>query len=90
MAKNYQSYDSVPWYRKSRVNHWFAILGLLFFPPLVWWVAILCLTGDIYTPKQDESGNLKKWGAFSKVFSIIIVILQGLFIALQLGLISLS
>jgi len=90
MTTNYQSYEKVPWHRKSGINHFFAIVGLLVFPPFVWWVAILCLTGDIYTSKQDENGNLKKWGAFSKVFSIIIVILHGLAIALQLGLISLS
>ncbi len=72
----YIRYEDVPWYRQSTLNHVFALGGLLCFPPLVWWVVTMCLTGDIYKKKRDKEGNLKTWGMFSKVFSVFLVVGQ--------------
>ena len=69
----YLRYEDVPWYRQSTLNHIFAITGLLCLPPLVWWVVTMCLTGDIYQKNRDKEGNLKIWGTFSKVFSVVLV-----------------
>jgi hypothetical protein len=69
----YLRYEDVPWYRQSTLNHIFAISGLLCFPPLVWLVVTMCLTGDIYQKNRDKDGNLKIWGMFSKVFSVLLV-----------------
>ncbi len=81
----YYRYEDVPWYRRSTLNHVFAITGLLCLPFLVWWVVAMCLTGDIYKKKHDPDGSLRTWGIFSKVFSVLLVIVQlgaiGLFVA---------
>jgi hypothetical protein len=76
----YNSYAEVPWYRRSGINHLFAIVGLFVIPPLLWFVSIMCLSGDIYEKKKDANGSLKKWGTFSKVFSVLILIVQAFFI----------
>ena len=75
-SAKYLRYEDVPWYRRSTLNHVFALGGLLCFPPFVWWVVTMCLTGDIYKKKRDKAGNLKTWGMFSKVFSVILVVGQ--------------
>ena len=72
----YYRYEDVPWYRRSTLNHVFAITGLLCLPFLVWWVVAMCLTGDIYKKKRDQDGSLRTWGMFSKVFSVLLVIVQ--------------
>jgi DNA-directed RNA polymerase subunit RPC12/RpoP len=72
----YRRYEDVPWYRQSTLNHVFALGGLLCFPPLVWWVVAMCLSGDIYKNSRDKDGNLKTWGLFSKVFSVFLVVCQ--------------
>jgi hypothetical protein len=36
----------------------------------------MCLTGDIYKKKRVQDGSLKTWGMFSKVFSVLLVIVQ--------------
>jgi hypothetical protein len=81
----YYRYEDVPWYRRSTLNHVFAITGLLCLPFLVWWVVAMCLTGDIYKKKSTQDGSLKTWGMFSKVFSVLLVTVQlgaiGLFVA---------
>jgi hypothetical protein len=81
----YFRYEDVPWYRRSTLNHVFAITGLLCLPFLVWWVVAMCLTGDVYKKKRAQDGSLKTWGIFSKVFSVLLVIVQlgviGLFVA---------
>ena len=80
----YFRYEDVPWYRRSTLNHIFAIAGLLCLPLLVWWVVVMCLTGDIYKNKRDKDGSLKTWGMFSKVFSVFLVVAQiGAFIGLR-------
>jgi hypothetical protein len=80
----YYRFEDVPWYRRSTLNHIFAIMGLCI-PLLVWWVVAMCLTGDIYKNKRNPDGSLKTWGTFSKVFSVLLVIMQlgaiGLFMA---------
>lgn len=72
----YRRYEDVPWYRRSTLNHIFALSGLLCFPPFVWWVVTMCLTGNIYQKNRDKEGNLKTWGMFSKVFSVLLVVGQ--------------
>jgi hypothetical protein len=72
----YYRFEDVPWYRRSTLNHIFAITGLLCIPLLVWWVVAMCLTGDIYKNKRDKDGSLKTWGIFSKVFSVFLVVAQ--------------
>jgi hypothetical protein len=72
----YYRYEDVPWYRRSTLNHIFAIAGLLCLPLLMWWVVVMCLTGDIYKKKRDKDGSLKTWGMFSKVFSVFLVVAQ--------------
>ncbi len=72
----YRRYEDVPWYRRSMLNHIFAITGFFCFPFLVWWVVAMCLTGDVYQKNRGKDGYLKTWGKFSKVFSVFLVILQ--------------
>jgi hypothetical protein len=36
----------------------------------------MCLTGDIYNKKRAQDGSLKTRGIFSKVFSVLLVIVQ--------------
>jgi hypothetical protein len=54
-----------------------AIVGFLVFPPLIMWIAILCLTGDIYKNRSGECGNLETWGNFSKGYAVFILIALG-------------
>ena len=71
----YQDYNNVPLHRKSATNSWLLLFGL-FFPPFIWFVAIMLVTGDIYFNKKRGDGNLKKWSLANKVVALIIVIGQ--------------
>lgn len=79
LTTSYSTYEQVPWHRKSGINHVFAIIGLLFFPPLVWWVAYLRLSGDIYRNERVRPhGQFDKWGRGSKVFAYAILVLHAI------------
>ena len=71
----YQNYNIVPWYRKSRINSWFVLLGL-FIPPFIWFVAYMLATGNIFYNKVDNNGNLKKWSIANKIVAWIIIAVQ--------------
>lgn len=71
----YQNYNEVPWYRKSKANSWFVLLGI-FIPPFIWVVAYILATGDVYYSSLNKEGNLFKWSVANKVIAWIIIILQ--------------
>jgi len=79
-----EQYDAIPWYRKSSYVSPITLLGLCCGPAILV-VCIIVLTGDVYYDKRDGAGNLKKWGAANKVAAIIILGLQVLVTAYQLG-----
>ncbi len=72
---NYTNFADVPWFRRSWPNLVAAVIGL-FIPPLLWAVCLVVFTGPVYTPKQDESGNLTTWGAATKWVVLIVAALQ--------------
>jgi len=49
----------IPFYRKSWFCSILLLLGLVIVP-LIWVVALLLVTGEIYENSYDDHGNLKK------------------------------
>ena len=78
--QNYNTYAEVPWYRKSSANSLFILVGF-FFPPLIWLVCILLVTGKIYYNKPDAQGNLKTWSVANKIVAFIFLFVQLAFFA---------
>jgi len=72
---DYAAFSDVPWFRRSSVNLVAAVLGLVI-PPFIWFVCVVLFTGDVYTPRQDESGKLKTWGKGSKWIVLVLAGLQ--------------
>jgi hypothetical protein len=72
----YTEYEQVPWYRRSGTASLFALAGFFCFPPLLWIVCILCLTGDIYNKTYTKDGYLMKWSWANKIAAILILLLQ--------------
>jgi hypothetical protein len=83
MAKQYINYDDVPWYRRTGPASVFVLSGFFCFPPLLWTVCLLCLTGDIYFKKVGKDGYLTKWSSANKVAAAIILILQTVGLAIR-------
>ena len=83
MKKEYVNINDVPWYRRSLNANLMAGVGFFLFPPLLWCVCTLCLTGDIYY-KESEAGKLKTWGRMNKVYSAIMLVAQASIIIMQL------
>jgi hypothetical protein len=71
----YGDFSEVPWFRRSLVNLAFAVAGLII-PPFLWFVCFVLFTGDVYTPRKDDSGKLKTWGPGSKWVVLIVAGLQ--------------
>lgn len=69
------NFSDVPWFRRSVVNIVAAVIGLII-PPFLWFVCFVLFTGDVYTPRKDDSGKLKTWGPGSKWVVLIIAGLQ--------------
>jgi len=72
---DHATFTDVPWFRRSSVNLVAAVLGLVI-PPFIWCGCVVLFTGDVYTPKQDESGKLKTWGKGSKWIVLVLAGLQ--------------
>jgi hypothetical protein len=73
-----ESIEDVPVYRRS----WFAtilVVGAIVCVLLLWWVCILCLTGDIYRNKVRADGRLSRWSRANKVAAALILVLQAVF-----------
>jgi len=68
-------YEDVPWFRKNGINSAFVLLGICF-PPLLWTVCVIVLTGPVYMDAYDEHGQLKQWGVANKVVAVILIGLQ--------------
>jgi len=77
-------YLDLPWYRKSSYVSPLTLLGLCFGPAILV-VCLIVLTGDVYYDKIDSTGKLQKWGGGNKVAAIIILGVQSLVTAYQLG-----
>jgi hypothetical protein len=71
----YRSYHSVPWHRRSGVNIFFVLIGLIC-PPLLWWAVGNSLTGRIYTPAKNDQGFMETWCPVSKFATIIVLVFQ--------------
>jgi hypothetical protein len=71
----YKEYNDVPWYRRSGPLGTITFLGL-FFGPAILFACIIALTGDVYTPKKDQSGNLITWSFGIKVAAVIILLVH--------------
>ena len=54
-----ESYDDVPWFRRSGFNSLLVLLGLCC-GPFILAVCIILLTGDVYYNSYDEHGRLKR------------------------------
>jgi hypothetical protein len=71
-----ESIEDVPVYRRE----WFAsilvVVGFFCCAPLLWWVCILCLTGDIYRNKVLANGRLARWSRANKVAAVFILVFQ--------------
>lgn len=72
-VQNY--YTDIPWFRRSGTNTAFIIIGLLF-PPFIWAVCFISLTGDVYYKNNLSDGMLKKWSAGNKGAAIILLVIQ--------------
>ncbi len=81
---NYSHYTDVPWYRRSGTNSVFTLLGLLCFSPLLWFVCIVLMTGDIYYDKHQEDGTLKTWSFANKVIAWILLVVNLAFLGFVL------
>ena len=79
----YREYDDVPWYRRSGPVGTITFLGLCFGPAILF-ACIIALTGDVYTPKKDQSGNLITWSFGNKVAAVIILLVHVAFLAFVL------
>jgi len=82
----YVNYSDVPWYRRSRTNSAFLVChvltcGLL---PLILWVCINLLTGDIYYNRRDDRGHLATWSNANKVAAVVILLLSLVFVLVVL------
>jgi hypothetical protein len=84
MPGSYTNYIDVPWYRRSGWASVFTLIGFFCFPPLLWTVCILCLTGDIYYDKVRKDGTLSVWSKGNKVAAVIILLLQSCAICARL------
>lgn len=73
-----ESYDDVPWFRKSGFNSLLVVLGLCC-GPFILAVCIILLTGDVYYNSYDENGRLKRWSFANKVVAVVILVLQVLY-----------
>jgi len=82
-----QQYASLPWYRKSAYVSPITALGICC-SPAIFVACIIVLTGDVYYPQADATGNLKKWSFANKIAAVIILVLQVLIIGGRLAVIS--
>ena len=85
MSQAYASYAQVPLYRRSSIVGAITFLGLVFGPAILF-TCFIVLTGDVYSDKVDQNGQLKKWSYGNKVAAIIILIVQvGVWVAILSG-----
>jgi hypothetical protein len=80
-----QSYDQIPWFRKSSINSVFVLVGFFCFPPLLLATCVILLTGDVYYDKRTPEGGFKTWSAANKVVAVILLVLQIVGFAVRLG-----
>src|SRR5256885_2399645 len=73
-----ESIEDVPVYRREWFASLLVIAGFFCCPPLLWWVCILCLTGDIYRNKVRADGRLARWSRANKVAAVVILVMQAL------------
>ena len=71
-----ESIEDVPVYRRSWFASLLVIFGFFCCSPLLWWVCILCLTGDIYRNKVRPNGKLSRWSPANKWAAVLILLLQ--------------
>jgi hypothetical protein len=71
-----ESIEDVPVYRRSWFASFLVVFGFFCCIPLLWWVCILCLTGDIYRNKVGRDGRLLRWSRANKVAAILILVVQ--------------
>ena len=86
--RGYRDYAEVPWYRRSGVNSLFIVAHLLTcgFVPLLLWVCINLVTGDVYYDKRTPRGDLKVWSVANKVVAVVILVLNVVvFVSVFLG-----
>lgn len=57
--------SEVPWKRRSYNVQTLWLLGVLFFPLLIW-ISTICLTGPVYRQVRDDSGFLEEWDSDDK------------------------
>jgi hypothetical protein len=74
LYREMESYNNVPWYRRSGINSMCVLLGLIFGIFILFTVVVL-LTGDIYYNKNQADGTLKKWSAGNKVVAFILLLI---------------
>ncbi|NBB94788.1 MAG: hypothetical protein GVY16_03515 [Planctomycetes bacterium] len=79
----YRYYRSVPWHRRSGVNIFLILLGLLC-PPLLWWAVGNSLTGRVYMPAKNRAGYLRTWCPVSKFATVIVLVFQTAVLALAI------
>ncbi len=84
MSQAYASYLQVPWYRRSSIVGAITFLGLVCSPAILF-SCFIVLTGDVYSDKIDENGQLKKWSFGNKVAAVIILIIQVVFTVAMLS-----
>lgn len=76
-----KEYGLVPWFRVSGVNSLALLAGFFCFPPLIWAVCIIALTGDIYYKRMDKDGKLARWSTANKIAAVILIVLNFLWVA---------
>jgi hypothetical protein len=85
----YKEYRDVPWYRRSGLVGAITFLGLVFSPAILF-SCFVVLTGDVYKPKKDQTGNLTTWSYGNKIAAVIILLIHvALYAAILSGKISL-
>lgn len=67
-------WDSVPWFRQSGGARVTIFLGAFLFPPLLWAMGIICLTGDIYYTSRKPVEEWTKWSRASKIIVWILIV----------------
>jgi hypothetical protein len=74
--RGYRNYAEVPWYRRSGVNSLFIVAHLLTCGavPLILWVCINLVTGDVYYDKRTPDGELTVWSMANKVVAVVILV----------------
>jgi hypothetical protein len=85
--QGYHNYSDVPWYRRSGVNSLFIIAHLLTcgFVPLLLWVCINLVTGDVYYDKRKKNGELRVWSVGNKVVAVVILAINVIALAMVLS-----